>query len=73
MTTNNPDNKIFEDRNLWESNVIQFPRLLAEIVATQDTLDINALCDAMDLEPEDIDVLFDRAQSEWENIKDLYI
>jgi hypothetical protein len=52
----------------WESNMIQFPRLIAEINATQE-LDIDALCESMDLEPSDIEELFDRADREWEKIK----
>jgi len=54
---------------LWNKNVIQFPRLLAEIVATQPNLDMHALADSMDLEVDDVDDLFDRAQIEWEKIK----
>lgn len=56
----------------WENNSIQFPRLLAEIAATQDSLDIEALCEAMDLDEYYITELFDRAQIEWEKIKDKY-
>ncbi len=52
----------------WFDNSIQFPRLLAEIVATQD-LNWDALCDSMDLELEDLDALFLRAEVEWEAIK----
>lgn len=52
----------------WFDNSIQFPRLLVEIMATQD-LNWEALCDSMDLEPEDIDALFERADIEWEAIK----
>lgn len=55
----------------WDDDSIQFPRLLAEIMATQDNLDVDALCEAMDLGREDIWELFDRAQEEWEAIKEL--
>lgn len=54
-------------QSLWLDDSIQFPRLLAEIVATQDNLDIAALCESMDLDPEEVDELFDRAQSAWES------
>lgn len=53
----------------WRDNAIQFPRLLAEISATQDTLDMQALADAMDLSVEEVNELFDRADTEWERIK----
>ena len=53
----------------WESNMIQFPRLLAEIAATQPALDLQAIADSMDLEVADVDELFERAEAEWENIK----
>ena len=67
-------NATFKDRNLWAANNIQFPRLLAEICATQpmDRFDWDALCEGMDLELHEVDELFDRAQDEWEDIKELY-
>ncbi len=52
----------------WSKNNIQFPRLLAEIRAT-GSLDPQILADAMGLGSDDIDELFDRAQIEWEDIK----
>ena len=52
----------------WKNNGIQFPRLLAEIVATQDNLDIPALATSMDLTVEEVNELFDRAQLAWEEI-----
>lgn len=56
----------------WEDNTIQFPRLLAEIWMNVELLptDIRALCDSMDLEEEYIVELFNRAQEEWEVIKE---
>lgn len=54
---------------LWNDSYIQFTRLLAEIVATQPNLDMQALADSIDLEIADVDELFDRAQSEFEDIK----
>lgn len=58
-------------KTTWERNEIQFPRLLAEIYATQDLgkLDIPALCESMDLGPADIAEIFERAEVEWERIK----
>ena len=53
----------------WNNDAIQFPRLIAEIMATQD-LDMVALCDAMDLELPHLNELFDRADAEWERIKE---
>jgi hypothetical protein len=55
----------------WLDNSIQFPRLLAEINANVDMSvgDMVALCESMDLNPLDINELFDRADEEWERIK----
>lgn len=58
-------------KNLWKDDAVQFPRLLAEIAAT---LEITAeqwdsLAESMDLEPEEIGELFDRAQAAWERLK----
>ena len=54
----------------WEDDSVQFPRLLAEIMATQDNLDLEALCESMDLEPDDIWEIFNRAQNAWEKTKE---
>lgn len=53
---------------LWERNDLQFPRLLAEITATQE-LNIDALCASMNLSKAEIHVLLGRAQEAWEKIK----
>lgn len=45
----------------WEDDSIQFSRLISEIVAAQ-TLDIDALCEAMDLTEQELDELFERAR-----------
>ena len=50
---------------MWSNNLIQFARLISEIQATQDNLDIDALCVSMDLKPLDISELFDRAVDVW--------
>jgi|DEB19_MinimDraft_3_1074340.scaffolds.fasta_scaffold646675_1 hypothetical protein len=51
----------------WHVNAIQFPRLIAEICATQD-LDVTALAESMDLSEDDVHDLLDRAQAEWARI-----
>lgn len=53
----------------WDDNLVQFARLLCEIKATQDHLDIDELCESMDLAPDDIEALFDRADEVWELAK----
>ncbi len=54
---------------LWDRDDIQFPRLLAEILATQENLDMSALAESMDLSVEEVSSLFDRADKAWETIK----
>jgi len=54
---------------MWDNNLVQFARLLCEINATQDNLSIDALCDAMDLIPSEVNELFDRAHDVWEEAK----
>ena len=54
--------------SLWLDDSIQFPRLIAEIVATQP-LDLDALCESMDLELGDLCELFDRAEEAWTDAK----
>lgn len=55
----------------WENNSIQFPRLIAELEAAGAIHSgvIDALCESMDLAPNNIAELIDRAQAEWDNIK----
>lgn len=55
----------------WYNDLIQFPRLIAEISACVDIKedDWNALCESMDLSTDELNELFDRAQVEWERIK----
>ena len=60
-----------EGRDPWEDNRIQFPRLLCEIMATQDGLDLEILAESMDLEIADVNELFDRAHNQWEHIKEI--
>ena len=54
----------------WYSDFVQFPRLLAELVAVglkEDQYD--ALAASMDLDRTDIDELLDRAQAYWDAVK----
>lgn len=53
----------------WNNDAVQFPRLLCEIIATQDKLDIPALAESMDLTVAQVNELFDRANTAWESIK----
>lgn len=53
----------------WNNDTLQFPRLLAEISATQE-LDMQALADSMDLSLDEVNELFDRAGEVWEGIKE---
>ena len=54
---------------MWSDNTIQFARLLAEIEYTGALSDrgIADLCDAMDLEKDDLLSLFDRAREQHES------
>jgi hypothetical protein len=58
-----------EELDLWNEDNIQFPRLLAEIVATQD-IDVNALAESMDLDTDEVWALFSRAEKKFEIIKE---
>lgn len=60
MTNTNPK---------WDDNLIQFARLLSEITAIQDNLDIDGLAVSMDLDRADVIDLFDRADDVWEQAK----
>ena len=44
-------------KSIWENNAVQFPRLLTEVALS------------MDLKPDELHELFDRAIDEWERIK----
>jgi hypothetical protein len=59
------------DDDAWTDDSIQFPRLLAEIMATQDEVDFEALSESMGLALASIDELFERANTAWELAKDL--
>lgn len=59
----------------WLDDGLQFPRLIAEAEGVGAFTDqvYKDLCEAMDVQPEQIAELTDRAQERWEQIKaDLY-
>ena len=57
-------------KNLWENDLIQFSRLLAEINAIGLTREqYEELSASMDLEIESINELFDRAINAWNEYK----
>ena len=58
-----------EDGDPWQNDKLQFARLLSEISATQDTLDLEVLATEMDLRIEEVNQLFDRAHHAWERGK----
>jgi len=58
----------------WEDNEVQFARLLCELVANWDNdtsakQTIRAVADSMDLTVDEVNALFDRADSVWEESK----
>jgi len=55
---------------LWKENSVQFPRLIAEIVAAgvPDAC-WEEVVNSMDITYEELNELQDRAQEEWESIK----
>jgi hypothetical protein len=61
-------------KDLWQYNHVQFPRLLSEIMAsgclTEEVWD--TLLESMDLESDELSELFERAQKEWETIKNMH-
>ncbi len=62
--------KMARVRSAWETDNIQFPRLLAEIraIGLSDE-QMRLLEDAMDLESGHIEELLERAENRWEKIK----
>ena len=55
----------------WENDAIQFPRLLAEIRMFGLTDEqVEQVCDSMDINEQELDILFERAEDEWQRIKD---
>lgn len=61
----------FIPENKWEMNTIQFPRLLAEIRAIGLTkLQYADLEESMDCSRNSLDELFERAEAEWNLLKE---
>lgn len=58
------------DDGPWGNDAIQFPRLIAELVATQELPNLEATAESMDLEVAEVVELMDRAQRSWERIKE---
>jgi len=54
---------------VWLDDKVQFARLLCEIVATHEHLEIEALQESMDLGPYEVAELFERADRAWEAAK----
>jgi len=60
-----------DETSKWEDDKIQFARLIAEINANVgiSEKDFKSLCESMDLDQSNINKLFDRADSFWEETK----
>ena len=65
------DNELSKVDDKWSDTPLQAIRLVSEILATQDTLDMETLCESMDLEMDDLQELMDRIQQEWEDQKEI--
>jgi len=59
------------DSTLWQRNDIQYPRLIAEILASGALEEKfrTAICDSMDLQPNALQDLLTRAQQDWTIVK----
>jgi hypothetical protein len=55
-------------KELWEDDLIQFARLLCEVQANH-LIDLGRLAKQMDLDPLQVNELFDRADAVWERAK----
>lgn len=54
----------------WKNDDIQFPRLLCEIAAAGLSAEQSrTICDSMDVTPDELFELFERAENRFENIK----
>jgi hypothetical protein len=60
---------VLKKEPLWLDTRLQAVRLVAEIMATQDNLDMVALCESMDLEMDELNELIDRIDKDWEESK----
>jgi hypothetical protein len=55
----------------WENNGIQFPRLLAEVYGVLTHEQVGSLAENMDLAPHEVCQLFERADAQWQALKDV--
>lgn len=57
--------------SLWDNDLVQFARLLCEINAEVDISsgELRRLAESMDLDPDEVRELFDRADVVWEDAK----
>jgi len=65
--------KVSKNPNVnWKNNAIQFARFIAEAEAAGAFTEelIKEMCLSMDLTPLEIAEIIDRAQEEWDKIKD---
>lgn len=53
----------------WDDNLTQFARLLCEIVATHESLDLGVLAEATDLSIEQVGEILERAHTHFEAAK----
>jgi len=53
----------------WDHDEVQFARMLCEILACHEHLDVDALAASMDLELSEIEQVFERAHESWERAK----
>lgn len=63
-------NKALNAKPFWANELVQFPRLLAEVYAVIDPDDVARMAEPMDLSVEQIKDLFNRADKRWEGIKE---
>jgi hypothetical protein len=59
------------DNPVWQNNTLQFSRLLSEIVAVANLTraQCEAICQSMDLHPDELQELFVRAEQEFDDHK----
>ena len=61
---------INEDGSNWNKNSIQFPRLLAELNGQTCGNCRDRVAKEMDITEDELQELFDRAEKEWQQIKE---
>ena len=55
--------------SVWNDNELQFARLICELVANVSNLEFEATCESMDLQADELQSLYDRANEVWERAK----